>query len=120
MTFSCLVQPLQHQNIHSNGGGGGGGTHTLVYIHAKPMHTHVHSQLMQRAFFTVLAAAGNQGKDTAQVLLSLYEFEAKAKLGMKGLSSVLDYLRELPQSDASTFETIAGKEDNISLANTQI
>ena len=44
------------------------------------------------------------------VLLTLYEFEAKAQLGDTDLSACLDNAEALPHTDPSTFETLAGKQ----------
>lgn len=44
------------------------------------------------------------------VLLTLYEFEAKAQLGDSDLAACLDYAEALPHTDPSTFETLAGKQ----------
>lgn len=47
--------------------------------------------------------------DESVVLLTLYEFEAKAQLGDSDLSLCLDTAESLPHADANTFETLAGK-----------
>ena len=44
------------------------------------------------------------------VLLTLYEFEAKAQLGDSDLSLCLDAAEALPHADAGTFETLAGRQ----------
>ena len=44
------------------------------------------------------------------VLLTLYEFEAKAQLGDTDLSECLDNAEALPHTDPNTFETLAGKQ----------
>ena len=44
------------------------------------------------------------------VLLTLYEFEAKAQLGDSDLSLCLDTAEALPHADPGTFETLAGKQ----------
>lgn len=48
--------------------------------------------------------------DESVVLLTLYEFEAKAQLGDSDLSLCLDTAEALPHADAGTFETLAGKQ----------
>lgn len=50
----------------------------------------------------------NNGKDSVDILLLLYEFEARAKLGDLRVESVLEKALALPNSDAKMFETIAG------------
>ena len=47
--------------------------------------------------------------DESVVLLTLYEFEAKAQLGDSDLSLCLDTAESLSHADANTFETLAGK-----------
>ena len=42
------------------------------------------------------------------MLLTLYEFEAKAQLGDSDLSECLDAVEALPHADSSTFESLAG------------
>ena len=48
--------------------------------------------------------------DESVVLLTLYEFEAKAQLGDSDLSLCLDTAQALSHADASTFETLAGNK----------
>lgn len=48
-------------------------------------------------------------KDTTEILLLLYEFEAKAKLGDPDVESVLERALSLPYSDPKTYETMAGR-----------
>ena len=45
---------------------------------------------------------------TAAVLLVLYEFEARAKLGDPELEAVLEKALLLPQVEPKAFETMAG------------
>ena len=45
---------------------------------------------------------------TSQVLLLLYEFEAKARLGDPNAERVLDRAMCLPQAEPKMFEAIAG------------
>lgn len=54
-------------------------------------------------------------RDTAETLLILYEFEARAKLNDPMLESVLEKALMMPNSNAKTFETIAGRFTNIEL-----
>lgn len=44
------------------------------------------------------------------MLLTLYEFEAKAQLGNSDLSLCLDTAEALPHADAGSFETLAGEQ----------
>ena len=46
--------------------------------------------------------------DTPALLLILYEFEAKARLGSTDLEKILEQAIALPNADAKAFETIAG------------
>ena len=46
--------------------------------------------------------------DDSNVLLVLYEFEAKAKLGNEDLDACLEAATSLPTADPKTFETMAG------------
>ena len=48
--------------------------------------------------------------DESVVLLTLYEFEAKAQLGDPDLSACLHAAESLPHTEPSTFETLAGKQ----------
>ena len=50
-----------------------------------------------------------KGQDTVPVLLVLYEFEAKAKLGDPDLGKILEKALALPQTEPKTFETLAGE-----------
>ena len=52
--------------------------------------------------------AGHGMDHTATVLLVLYEFEAKARLGDVNLEAVLEKALLLPQVEAKAFETMAG------------
>ena len=45
---------------------------------------------------------------TTPLLLILYEFEAKAKLGDSDLEEILERTLLLPYAEAKAFETIAG------------
>ena len=45
---------------------------------------------------------------TTPVLLILYEFEARAKLGDPGLEAILERAISLTNAEPKTFETIAG------------
>ena len=42
------------------------------------------------------------------MLLALYEFEAKAKLGDEDIDICLDATTSLPDTEPKTFETMAG------------
>ena len=46
---------------------------------------------------------------TTPVLLLLYEFEARSKLGDKGAEGVLESAIFLPNAEPKVFESIAGK-----------
>ncbi|KAI8520720.1 Testis-expressed protein 11, partial [Branchiostoma belcheri] len=45
--------------------------------------------------------------DSTPILLCLYEFEAKAKLGEPDLAQLVDRVMAMPQADAKTLETLA-------------
>eukprot|EP00058_Branchiostoma_floridae_P018695 XP_002604184.1 hypothetical protein BRAFLDRAFT_120392 [Branchiostoma floridae] len=45
--------------------------------------------------------------DSTPILLCLYEFEAKAKLGEPDLTQLVDRVMAMPQADAKTLETMA-------------
>ena len=47
--------------------------------------------------------------DDVPVLLSVYEFDAKANLNHDDIECLLDKISTLPNVEANTFETIAGK-----------
>ena len=51
---------------------------------------------------------GHGTDHTATVLLVLYEFEAKARLGGTNLEEVLEKALLLPQVEPKAFETMAG------------
>lgn len=46
--------------------------------------------------------------DDVPLLLSVYEFDAKANLNHDDIESLLDKISKLQNVDAKTFETIAG------------
>nr|XP_033800863.1 testis-expressed protein 11 [Geotrypetes seraphini] len=65
-----------------------------------------HTQLC-REIWKLLQSSGDFSRDPTEVLLLLYEFEARAKLNDPILDSLLESIWELPQLDTKTLETIA-------------
>jgi hypothetical protein len=53
-----------------------------------------------------------ESTDDVPVVLSVYEFDAKANLNHDDVESLLDQISKLPNTDGKTFETIAGTERN--------
>ena len=53
--------------------------------------------------------SGKAADQKSKILLILYEFEAKCKLGDPDVEKILDEAVTLSHIDAKTFETIAGR-----------
>ncbi|XP_065184881.1 testis-expressed protein 11-like [Sycon ciliatum] len=68
-----------------------------------------HIKECQRAcdLLTKRQIARSQQADMARVLITLYEFECKAKLRQGDLQSILDSLSDMDSPDGNTFETVA-------------
>ncbi|XP_062998148.1 testis-expressed protein 11 [Elgaria multicarinata webbii] len=60
-----------------------------------------------RKIWKVLRQAGDFPKDPTDILLLLYEFEARAKLNDPAVANLLDQVWELPHVEIKTLETIA-------------
>ena len=56
----------------------------------------------------VCCVTGAENDTTSPVLLLLYEFQAKARLGDPDTERVLDRAMSLPQAEPKLFEAIAG------------
>ena len=52
-----------------------------------------------------------ESTDDVPVVLSVYEFDAKANLNHEDVECLLDKISKLPNTDGKTFETIAGNKD---------
>lgn len=55
----------------------------------------------------MLSATETRSKDTTDILLMLYEFEARVKLNDPGVEEILERALKLPTPDPKTFETLA-------------
>ena len=53
------------------------------------------------------------GEKQTDILLTLYEFEAKALMGLEGLEDLLEKLSRIPSVEPKTFEIAAGFVDVI-------
>ncbi|XP_054851814.1 testis-expressed protein 11 [Eublepharis macularius] len=60
-----------------------------------------------KEIWKVLKQTGDFPKDPTDILLLLYEFEARAKLNDLTVGSLLDHVWELPEVEIKTLETIA-------------
>jgi hypothetical protein len=57
----------------------------------------------------VFFASDTRNKDKSDLLMLLYEFEARCKLGDPAVEEVLEVLLKIPNPDPKPFETIAGQ-----------
>lgn len=74
---------------------------TLVHIdHCKQI-----CQTLNQA--SLLTSENKSTKDTSEILLLLYEFEARVKLKDPGVENLLEQALRMPNPDPNTFETLA-------------
>ncbi|CAC5392553.1 unnamed protein product [Mytilus coruscus] len=64
-------------------------------------------RLCDKLEVNMLSAAESKTKDTTEILLLLYEFEARVKLKDQHVEEILEVALKLPNPDPKTFETIA-------------
>lgn len=57
----------------------------------------------------------SRSRDKADILMLMYEFEARCKLQDPTVEEVIEVLLKIPNPDPKPFETIAGKYDTKSI-----
>ncbi|XP_076076380.1 testis-expressed protein 11-like [Mytilus galloprovincialis] len=70
-------------------------------------HVEECKRLCNQLEMNMLSAAESKTKDTTEILLLLYEFEARVKLKDQHVEEILETALKLPNPDPKTFETIA-------------
>ena len=66
-------------------------------------------QLGGYIYLSVILFTDGRKSDNTSLLLVLYEFEARAKLGDPKLDKLLEKVLTMPNTDAKMFENLAGK-----------
>ena len=56
----------------------------------------------------VLYGSDSRNKDKADILMLMYEFEARCKLQDPSVENIIEVLLKIPNPDPKPFETIAG------------
>ena len=75
---------------------------TLTILSSEP------SSLIQWLLYCNVFSTDSGSSDDVPILLSVYEFDAKANLNHDDVECLLDKISKLPNVTANTFETIAG------------